>query len=149
MSSQKLNKHLINFPGLSADIACSHMRSILLFTESIRSSCRFRACCDTCPIQCTTIGLNVDRDVRGSYRLSTNCASPFCRGWNNNTKNAIVGRCYLLFICMHTSTCMPFEILPTLTMSQLNRIRYHYLSMVYIIYIFIVWSLIFTKEMII
>lgn len=66
--------------SLSADIACSHMRSILLFTESIRSSCRFRACCDTCPIKCTTMGLNVDRDVRGSYRLSTNCASPFCRG---------------------------------------------------------------------
>lgn len=66
--------------SLSADIACSHMRSILLFTESVRSSCRFRACCDTCPIQCTTMGLNVDRDVRGSYRLTTNCASPFCRG---------------------------------------------------------------------
>lgn len=66
--------------SLSADIACSHMRSILLFTESIRSSCRFRSCCASCPIQCTTMGLNVDRDVRGSYHLTTYSDSPFCRG---------------------------------------------------------------------
>lgn len=126
------HQHSMNFSGLSADIACSHMRSILLFTESVRSSCRFRACCDTCPIQCTTMGLNVDRDVRGSYRLTTNCASPFCRGWNNNSYKVQLfmkrfDRCYSLFICMHTFTCMSFEILPTI--SQLNGIRYHYLLM--------------------
>lgn len=66
---------------MSADIGCSHMRSILLFTESVRSSCRFKACCDSCALKCTSMGLNVDRDVHGSYHLTTNSASPFCKGW--------------------------------------------------------------------
>ncbi|XP_048754511.2 pancreatic lipase-related protein 2-like [Ostrea edulis] len=66
--------------SLSEDIACSHMRAILLFTESVRSSCPFTSCCTSCDIKCTRMGLNVNRRVRGRYHLTTNSASPFCQG---------------------------------------------------------------------
>ncbi|XP_061185463.1 inactive pancreatic lipase-related protein 1-like [Saccostrea echinata] len=67
--------------SLSKVIACSHMRSILLFTESIRSACRFKACkrCSSCEDKCTSMGQNVNDKARGRYYLTTNSASPFCQ----------------------------------------------------------------------
>ncbi|XP_062570247.1 inactive pancreatic lipase-related protein 1-like [Saccostrea cucullata] len=67
--------------SLSRDIACSHMRSILLFTESIRSACPFTACtrCTSCEKKCASMGQNVNTTARGSYYLTTDPASPFCQ----------------------------------------------------------------------
>ncbi|XP_052066885.1 pancreatic triacylglycerol lipase-like [Mytilus californianus] len=74
----------------TATLACSHMRSFDLFTESINSQCAFigKPCdtkedfdaglCTGCGNGCAEMGYNGQQDGHGKYYFSTNSAAPFC-----------------------------------------------------------------------
>ncbi|XP_062571557.1 inactive pancreatic lipase-related protein 1-like [Saccostrea cucullata] len=76
---------------ISSSIACSHMRAIDFFTESINSSCEFKAylCtsylefysgkCKSCANGCNRMGFHADKNVHGKFYLQTNAAPPFCK----------------------------------------------------------------------
>ncbi|XP_061162928.1 inactive pancreatic lipase-related protein 1-like [Saccostrea echinata] len=76
---------------ISASVACSHMRAIYFFIESINSSCGFKAylCttywdfyrgkCMSCANGCNRMGYHVDKNVHGKFYLQTNAAPPFCK----------------------------------------------------------------------
>ncbi|XP_052256454.1 pancreatic triacylglycerol lipase-like [Dreissena polymorpha] len=83
-----------NIGALTDGVACSHMRVIDLFTESINSACLFRAhpCssradfqagrCNACGTGCANMGYdsNSQQPQGGTYYLSTNGQSPYCKG---------------------------------------------------------------------
>ncbi|KAH3698226.1 hypothetical protein DPMN_085745 [Dreissena polymorpha] len=96
---KELGQHLFNIitggiEALADGVACSHMRVLDLFTESINSNCHFRAhpCssrsdfqagrCNTCGTGCANMGYNSNskQPRRGTYYLSTNGQSPYCKG---------------------------------------------------------------------
>ena len=78
------------FSALMDSIGCSHLRANELFTESINSSCRFKAypCssagdfkanrCHTCRSRCTTMGYETDKSKRGTFYFTTASSSPYC-----------------------------------------------------------------------
>ncbi|KAL3869915.1 hypothetical protein ACJMK2_042537 [Sinanodonta woodiana] len=71
------------FEQLFHGVACSHMRVLNLFTESINSNCQFSSypCkwCTTCGSGCANMGYDAPQgNPRGDYFLSTNSQHPFC-----------------------------------------------------------------------
>lgn len=70
---------------------CSHMRAIPYFTESINSSCQFKAfkCtdydaflngkCTSCSTGCNRMGYHASKNTQGKFYLQTNSKSPFCK----------------------------------------------------------------------
>ncbi|KAL3889390.1 hypothetical protein ACJMK2_001734 [Sinanodonta woodiana] len=64
-------------------IACSHMRVLSLFTESINANCHFQSypcmSCTTCGTGCAKMGYDAPQgNPRGNFYLSTNSKPPFC-----------------------------------------------------------------------
>ncbi|KAH3693794.1 hypothetical protein DPMN_081232 [Dreissena polymorpha] len=97
--SKELGQHWFNLitggiGALTDGVACSHMLVLDLFTESINSNCNFRAqpCsrradfqagrCNTCGAGCANMGYssNGQQPRNGTYYLSTNGKSPYCKG---------------------------------------------------------------------
>ncbi|XP_052257603.1 lipase member I-like [Dreissena polymorpha] len=95
----ELGQHWFNLKtggieALTGGVACSHMRVLELFIESIISNCNFRAqpCssradfqagrCNTCGAGCANMGYNSNsqQPPNGTYYLSTNGKSPYCKG---------------------------------------------------------------------
>ncbi|XP_022340243.1 inactive pancreatic lipase-related protein 1-like [Crassostrea virginica] len=91
----ELGKHLFSLitgriEGFTSSVACSHMRVLDFFTESITSPCGFTAypCankkdfeagrCRSCGHGCSKMGFSADPHLHGTFYLSTNSASPFC-----------------------------------------------------------------------
>ncbi|XP_064606968.1 pancreatic triacylglycerol lipase-like [Liolophura sinensis] len=79
--SQKFIDHVKNwfrggFKGLTMSISCDHMRSIAFYTESINTSCTFRACGST---GCSRMGFHASPSKKGSFSLKTNSKSKFCK----------------------------------------------------------------------
>lgn len=71
------------FEQMFDGVACSHMRVLTLFTESINSNCQFPSypCkwCTTCGKGCANMGYDAPQgNPRGDYFLSTNSQHPFC-----------------------------------------------------------------------
>lgn len=72
-------------------IACSHGRAHRYFTESVLTSCRFRAkqkcsdnwnipgSCTSCS-NCATMGYDASPSQTGYFNLKTNSNAPFCQG---------------------------------------------------------------------
>ncbi|XP_056013685.1 inactive pancreatic lipase-related protein 1-like [Ostrea edulis] len=79
------------FGRITDSVACSHMRAIYYFIESINSPCEFQAfpCntywdfyqgkCATCNEGCNRMGYHADESATGKFYLQTNAASPFCK----------------------------------------------------------------------
>ncbi|XP_076103997.1 pancreatic triacylglycerol lipase-like [Mytilus galloprovincialis] len=75
----------------TSTIACSHMRVLDLFTESINSQCTFsgKPChtkkdfdaghCTRCGLGCADMGYNSHQKGHGKYYFSTSSAGPFCQ----------------------------------------------------------------------
>ncbi|KAL3869627.1 hypothetical protein ACJMK2_042292 [Sinanodonta woodiana] len=64
-------------------IACSHMRVLKLFIESINSNCQFMSypcqTCTTCGKGCAVMGYDAQQgNPKGDYFLDTNSNQPFC-----------------------------------------------------------------------
>ncbi|XP_041357545.1 pancreatic triacylglycerol lipase-like [Gigantopelta aegis] len=86
------NAATIGYYGAEAAIACSHMRSCYLFTESINSKCPFQAypcasanefnkggCLQCYADQCSYMGYHADKSLaRGSLYLNTQSSSKYC-----------------------------------------------------------------------
>ena len=78
-------------PEFTSTIACSHMRVLDFFTESINSACHFRAqpChskkdydaghCTRCGLGCADMGYNGQMKGHGKYYFSTTSSAPFCK----------------------------------------------------------------------
>ncbi|KAK3594257.1 hypothetical protein CHS0354_020439 [Potamilus streckersoni] len=67
-------------------ISCSHMRALLLFTESINTKCRFFSIPNENDVECDTVcsemGYDAPRsDPRGNRFLRTASSEPFCSGY--------------------------------------------------------------------
>ncbi|KAL3889396.1 hypothetical protein ACJMK2_001740 [Sinanodonta woodiana] len=71
------------FDKMGEGVACSHMRVVSLFTESINSNCHFQSypckSCTTCGMGCAKMGYDAPQgNPQGNYFLSTNSQPPFC-----------------------------------------------------------------------
>ncbi|XP_050402129.1 inactive pancreatic lipase-related protein 1 [Patella vulgata] len=79
-----------NFNKLIGNVACSHMRAIDLFTESINGGCTFNSfpCsswsnfkngqCTSCGSGCAVMGYHSKKQSRGSFYLRTSADEPYC-----------------------------------------------------------------------
>ncbi|KAK6188487.1 hypothetical protein SNE40_004652 [Patella caerulea] len=79
-----------NFNQLVSNVACSHMRVIDLFAESINGGCTFNSfpCsswsnyengqCTSCGSGCAVMGYHSNKQSRGSFYLRTAAAEPYC-----------------------------------------------------------------------
>ncbi|WAR22862.1 LIPI-like protein [Mya arenaria] len=93
----EIGKHLFSLitgkiGALVDGVACSHMRVLDLFIESINSPCHFRSypCasladykagrCTSCGAGCANMGFdsNTGHPHHGTYYLSTHGATPYC-----------------------------------------------------------------------
>lgn len=87
------NIYFISFKCISElkdDIACSHMRVLDLFIESIISSCKFQSVpcvsksnfangrCSHCGNGCAYMGYKSQHNIRGKFFLTTNSGPPYC-----------------------------------------------------------------------
>lgn len=83
--------YFFSISGFTDRIACSHMRVLDLFTESISSHCSFLShpCankndfaagkCHSCGSGCPAMGYHSDKThPHGKFYLSTHASSPFC-----------------------------------------------------------------------
>ena len=89
-----IHKIVYFISDLDPSIACSHVRAIYYFTESINSACHFKSypCkskadfdahnCTSCGSGCPSMGYHVDHNASGSYYLKTNWHYPFCSNKN-------------------------------------------------------------------
>ncbi|XP_060601206.1 pancreatic triacylglycerol lipase-like [Ruditapes philippinarum] len=93
----EVGKHLFSLitgkiEGFTDRVACSHMRVLDLYIESINSHCHFRSypCankndfnggkCTSCGHGCADMGVTAPRGhPHGTFYLTTNAASPFCQ----------------------------------------------------------------------
>ncbi|XP_045157040.2 pancreatic triacylglycerol lipase-like [Mercenaria mercenaria] len=94
--THEVGKHLFSLitgkiEGFTDRVACSHMRVLDLFTESINSNCHFRSfpCasksdfnggrCTSCGHGCANMGYNADQGhPHGTFYLTTRATSHFC-----------------------------------------------------------------------
>ncbi|XP_041360272.1 inactive pancreatic lipase-related protein 1-like [Gigantopelta aegis] len=87
----QLIQHLFSGHSLIYTFACSHMRAIYLFTESINSRCQFKASpcpqnvsissttCNSCHSDCVRMGYYADiKRPSGTYYIATNENEPYC-----------------------------------------------------------------------
>ncbi|XP_071872354.1 pancreatic triacylglycerol lipase-like isoform X1 [Bombus fervidus] len=71
---------LINIPLSAADF-CSHQRSYLFYSESVRNHRAFIGKCqENCTSDLVPMGFITPRNTRGVYSLTTNAESPFGKG---------------------------------------------------------------------